>query len=76
MSLPNGLYRTAHGSTLKISGKHGGIAEVEFDWFEEPDACIECEVDEYPDDDENMVWHCDYCGGGSAKLMPVEAGVE
>jgi hypothetical protein len=23
-----------------------------------------------------MVWHCDYCGGGSAKLMPVEAGVE
>ena len=33
-----------NGSTLTISGKHMGIFNIDFDWFEE-DACIEM----YPD---------------------------
>jgi len=59
---------------MSISGKHGGISEVEFGWFEE-DACCDCVVDAY-DDDGFLVWHCDYCGGGSAKLYPSNAGME
>ena len=41
MSLPNGHYRTAAGSEMWISGKHDGVSEVSFDWFEE-DACLDC----------------------------------
>jgi len=52
---------------MVISGKHGGISEVLFDWFEE-DACIECQAEAY-DQDGYLVWHCDYCGGGRAKLF-------
>jgi len=52
---------------MVISGKHGGISTVEFDWVEE-DACVECQVESY-DIDGYLVWHCDYCGGGKAKLM-------
>jgi hypothetical protein len=72
MTLPNGTYRTAAGSTLKISGKHGGIVEVDFDWLEEPDACLDCSPSPYPDED-FLTWQCDYCGGGSAQLFPVES---
>lgn len=67
--LKPGKYRTESGSTMTISGKHGGISEVDFDWFEE-DACIECSVESY-DQDGYLVWYCDECGGGSAKLLPV-----
>lgn len=67
MSLPKGVYSTAAGSTVKLSGRHGGIAETAFDWFEEPDACCECRVDPYPQDG-RLTWECDYCGGGSAEL--------
>ena len=35
MGLPNGIYRTAAGSTVTISGKYSGISAVEFDWLEE-----------------------------------------
>jgi len=72
VKLPNGAYRTAAGSTLKISGKHGGIGEVSFDWSEEPNACSDCRPSPYPDED-RLTWQCDYCGGGSAKLFLVEA---
>lgn len=33
--LPNGHYKTEHGSEMWISGKHGGISRVEFDWLDE-----------------------------------------
>jgi hypothetical protein len=51
---------------MTISGKHGGISEVEFDWFEE-DACLDCIPAPY-DDDGYLVWTCPVCGGGKAKL--------
>lgn len=69
MGLPNGHYRTAAGSEMWISGKHGGKSTVEFDWFEE-DACCDCQPEPY-DCDGRLIWHCDECGGGSAELMPV-----
>lgn len=71
MSLANGHYRTEAGSEMRISGQYGGISEVLFDWAEEPDACPECEVDVY-ESDGDLVWHCDCCGGGRAKLHSVE----
>lgn len=76
----NGEYRTKAGSSLTISGKHGGIFTVYFDWFEEPDACCECE-DPHPDEmiDGRLFlwWSCEECGGGRAEIMPVvAAGVE
>ena len=63
-SLPNGRYVTLAGSTLEISGDHGGIARVAFDWLEEG-GCFDCEAEPYPLDG-RLVWRCDECGGGSA----------
>ena len=65
--MENGKYVTEHGSTIEISGKHGGRSVADFDWFEEPDACCDCKVEPYPEDG-YLIWHCDECGGGSAKL--------
>ena len=70
MSLSDGNYETEHGSTVKLS-KNGGVTLCEFDWFEEPNACDECVVNPYPEE-EFLVWRCDKCEGGSAKLTKVE----
>lgn len=71
-TLANGKYRTAAGSTVEISGEHGGISTIDFDWFEE-DACFDCEVQPYPEqfgeDDWRLVWNCEYCSGGNAELI-------
>ena len=67
MTLPNGHYRTAAGSQMWISGKHSGISAVEFDWLEEENACCDCVPCAY-EDDGDLVWHCEVCGGGRAKL--------
>jgi len=68
--LPNGHYRTANGSEMWISGAHGGVSRVEFDWLEEPNACCDCRVDAY-ERNGCMHWTCDFCGGGFAELQPV-----
>lgn len=72
--LVNGVYETENGSTVEIFGKHSGGSRVSFDWFEEG-GCLDCESQAYPEKyDENdvrLVWNCDYCGGGSAKLHKV-----
>ncbi|MAO64284.1 MAG: hypothetical protein CL666_04735 [Balneola sp.] len=69
--LVNGVYETENGSTVEIFGKHSGGSSVSFDWLEE-NGCLDCEPQAYPEKyDENdvrLVWNCDYCGGGSAKL--------
>lgn len=71
--LPNGKYETANGSILKISGKHNGIARVDFDWLEEG-GCIDCECEPYPEEfdkgDWRIIWNCEHCDGGNAKLQP------
>ena len=67
--LPVGKYKTDAGSTMTISGKYGGISEVDFDWLEE-NACIECQPEPY-EDDGFLVWHCECCGGGKAKLNAI-----
>ncbi len=75
MNLPNGTYYTKGGSSVTISGKHGGVAEAEFDWFEEPHACIECDCDPYPQHDIPrwiLMWSCEDCGGGLAELFSDE----
>lgn len=69
MGLPNGHYRTAAGSEMWISGEHGGISRVEFDWLEEG-ACPDCVPDAY-EYDGMLIWHCDQCEGGQAELQPV-----
>lgn len=68
--LPNGHYKTDHGSEMWISGAHGGQSRVEFDWLEEPNACCDCQVEVY-EVDGCMRWTCDACGGGFAELKPV-----
>lgn len=65
--LPNGKYKTVAGSTMEISGKHGGISKVDFDWLEEG-ACCDCEPMEY-EQDGRLVWHCEHHAGGSAELI-------
>jgi hypothetical protein len=75
-SLPNGFYKTKAGSQLEISGSHGGIVRLSFDWCEEPDACCECRPDPYPqkfdENDFRITWNCTRCDGGSAQLFPNE----
>ena len=66
--LPVGRYVTKSGSTMRISGQYGGKSEANFDWLEE-DACYDCKPEPY-DVDGYLVWHCDECGGGKAKLEP------
>jgi hypothetical protein len=69
--LPNGSYRTEAGSLLEVSGKHGGIFALEFDWFEE-NACCDCNASAAPElygDEWVIVWDCETCGGGEAKLF-------
>ena len=67
----NEKYTTPNGSTAEISGEYGGKASIDFDWFEEPDACGDCQVESYPEDG-YLVWHCNRCGGGKAKLTKVD----
>ena len=67
--LSKGQYITAAGSTMRVFGQHGGKSKVIFDWVEE-DACIDCVLEPY-DDDGYLVWHCEVCDGGKAKLNPV-----
>ena len=67
--LPDGDYKTEHGSIMKIS-RNGGRSEVEFDWLEEENACCDCTVSAY-EHDGYMVWSCEYCGGGQAKLEAI-----
>ena len=68
--LVNGHYRTAAGSEMWISGTHGGISKVSFDWLEEASACCDCTPEPY-EQDGRLHWHCDDCGGGNALLFPV-----
>lgn len=68
--LPPGKYKTQAGSTMEITGKHGGISIVEFDWLEEG-GCIDCVPEPY-DDEGCLVWSCEECGGGCAQLMKEE----
>lgn len=74
MSLPNGTYRTKAGSEVRISGKHSGVASIDFDWFEEAGACCDCQPSPYPLEG-RLEWSCDVCGGGFAELYPVEEAV-
>lgn len=71
MILPNGTYKTENGSIVIISGKNSGKTQISFDWFEEKNACIDCEVDLYPVED-MLEWSCKFCGGGSTKLFLVK----
>ena len=70
MNLPNGHYRTAAGSEMRISGERGGISEVLFDWIEEA-SCADCRPEAY-EQDGRLTWGCDVCDGGSAELVIVE----
>lgn len=56
--------KTVHGSIVRLNG---GASIVIFDWFEEPEACIDCEVEPLPMNG-CLVWSCSVCGGGSAEL--------
>jgi len=73
--LSNGVYETANGSWVEIFGRYGGGSRVSFDWLEEG-GCIDCDPQAYPEEygrnDARLVWLCEHCGGGSAKLHKVE----
>ena len=71
MKLLNGKYRTMKGSTMEIRGTHGGKSRVDFDGLEEG-ACMDCRVNAY-EHDGDMIWECDYCGGGRTPLFPESA---
>lgn len=55
---------------MEIYGKFGGISEVQFDWLEEENACLDCRPNAY-DDDGYLTWTCEVCGGGSAEWFPL-----
>ena len=60
--------RTEAGSEVRLVGKR---ATVDFDWFEEDHACIDCEVDFDASRDTGwtaLIWGCCDCTGGMAPL--------
>jgi hypothetical protein len=66
-------FKTEHGSELHVNDRIT-VVSLDFDWFEEPNACIECSPEPYPDKDDGeywLTWHCEDCGGGRAKLTEI-----
>ena len=63
-----GPYRTAAGSTVEVSGVHGGIHHILFDWFSEKGACIDCKP-YLSDDGAELRWTCELHDGGSTALV-------
>ena len=64
-------YRTEAYSQVTVRKGHG--VTVDFDWFEEDHACIDCEIDMDATRDhsfQDLIWRCEVCGGGSAPLEP------
>lgn len=74
MNLQNGHYQTTNGSEMWITGDSGGRSRVGFDWFDEPGACCDCKPEPYHEDG-YLVWNCEICGGGKAKLIRVDEGM-
>lgn len=66
-----GKYNTLAGSFVYISGKLAEIETVDFDWFEEPEACVDCRDPHVVD--KMLSWFCDECGGGCASLYPTSS---
>lgn len=64
-------YKTKAGSLVMVDGRSYVIS---FDWFEEPNACVECKMPDYDMHYNELSWYCDYCDGGYAKLVEVENG--
>ena len=54
------IYRSENGSEVRVSGKHWGKIEIEFDWFEE-NGCIEAEPS-FDKDDLAILADCECCG--------------
>jgi hypothetical protein len=54
---------------VTVSGRHHGICDIVFDWFEEG-ACTEAHpaADIGDSSEPRLVWQCDCCGAGSAIL--------
>lgn len=60
--MPSEIYRSEAGSEVKVSGKHMGIVEIDFDWFEEG-ACCDAEPSFENDDRKNpgIMATCECC---------------
>ena len=67
-----GHYKTEHGSYVHVITKNAGSWSAEFDKFEEPDGCFDCRVDDVDHHEQSLVWSCDYCGGGKARLTKID----
>lgn len=64
-------YRTEANSIVKV--RNGRCVWVDFDWFEEENACCDCESDPDATRDsgfQRLYWTCAFCEGGSAALSP------
>lgn len=76
MALEVGHYRTAAGSFVRVLTRNAGSWAADFDKFEEPDACFDCRCVDVDWQERALVWECDVCGGGMAKLEPVALKTE
>jgi hypothetical protein len=75
VKLENGTYKTEAGAVLTVSGKHGGVFSLDWDWIDEETACDNCEPEPIPEwDGENWFinWYCEACDGGCAVLRREE----
>lgn len=71
MPLAVGRYVTEHGSRVHVRTPNAGSWTVDFDKFEEPHACLDCRVVDVDPNEEALIWECDHCDGGMAKLTKV-----
>lgn len=70
--MQEGVYKTKAGSLVFV--RKGQRTKINFDWFEEENACFDCSVDEISEitKDPELVWSCDECEGGHTKLERIK----
>lgn len=66
------LFSSENGSTVKVSGKHNGIFDIEFDWFEEGMCCDGHPTFNNDLGDPKIVVYCDCCGTEEISLKKIE----
>lgn len=76
MTLEVGHYKTAAGSFVHVKTRNAGSWTADFDRLEEPQACFDCHSIDVDCHEQALVWCCDECGGGMAKLEPVKMTTE
>ena len=71
LGLENGRYKTAKGTEVLIAGIHGEAFAIHWNIAKEG-ACPDCEPYLDSNNEGHLMWKCDWCEGGSSRLVLME----